>query len=147
MNPFKEDTLCYDYSSCSADTYLSWPKWNHQSWASSIKSGWFIDNMKLFHIQWSYAWLIDLIIFKELLHCNVSRCSPIEACVITTGKYQSVNNPCHLLPFYAITVFWSCGLASFTKESSIQIDYRSVCYSADQQRDSLSAWYDQPPMN
>lgn len=45
------------------------------------------------------------------------------SCVITIGKYQSVNNLCHLLPFYAITVFWSCGLASFTKDSSIQIGY------------------------
>lgn len=98
-NPFREATLYCSYSSCSADTYLSWPKWNHQSWVSSIKSACFIDNMKLFYIQWSCEWLIDLIIFKELSRCNVSRCSPIEACVSTIGRYQSVNNPCHLLPF------------------------------------------------
>lgn len=91
------------------------------------------------------TWMIDRPhYFEELLHCNVSRCSPMETCVITIGKYQSVNNLCHLLPFYTITVFWSCGLALFAKESSIQVDYLCICYNTDQRRDSLCVWYYQP---
>lgn len=72
-----------------------------------------------------------------------------RSCVITMGKYQSVNNPCHSLPFYAITVFWSCGLASFTKDSSIQMDYCSVCYTAEGQPECMiwSTYYELSAIN